>query len=102
MKNESKLGLDKNSKGDSGVLGIFFVMLLATLVKYLLISLAIFTGYPNWRRLDELRFELSEPPRSIEVAVRSTAYYVLSRDDPIGYFNPLLTAINQIHYMNTP
>ena len=24
---------------------------------------------PNWRRLDELRFEFSEPPRSIEVAV---------------------------------
>ena len=36
------------------------------------------------------------------LAVRSTAYCVLTRDDPIRYFNPLLTAINQIHYMNTP
>ena len=35
--------------------------------------------YLNWRRLDELRFEFSEPPRSIEVAVQSTANYVLTR-----------------------
>ena len=34
----------------------------------------------NWRRPDELRFEFSEPPRSIEVAVQSTANYVLTRD----------------------
>ena len=36
--------------------------------------------YLNWRRLDELRFEFSEPPRSIKVAVQSTANYVLTRD----------------------
>ena len=34
----------------------------------------------NWRRLDELRFEFPEPPRSIEVAVHSTANCVLTRD----------------------
>ena len=33
QKNESKLGLDKLSKGDFGVLGILFVMLSATLMK---------------------------------------------------------------------
>ena len=37
----------------------------------------------------------------VEQKSRKT-YYVLTRDNPIGYFNPLLTAINQIHYMNTP
>ena len=37
-------------------------------------------GNLNWRKLDELRFEFSEPPRSIEVTVQSTANYVLTRD----------------------
>ena len=54
---------------------------------------------------DENGSRISVLPRLLftsRLAVRSTAYYVLTRDDPIGYFNPLLTAINQIHYMNTP
>ena len=37
-------------------------------------------GNTNWRRLDELRFEFSEPPRSIEVAAHCTAYFLLIGD----------------------
>ena len=59
------------------------------------IDISVF-GNPNWRRLDELRFEFSEPPLRIEVAVHSTVNYVLTRDIPIGYSNSLLTAINQM------
>ena len=43
----------------------------------------------NWRRLDELRFEFSEPPRSIEVAVHPPSSVLLGISSPQALCCPL-------------